>query len=53
MLFELGIGTSLRSGCYTKAACRAVKNAIWRNSINLAEVFEVAKSDMIINVEIK
>jgi uncharacterized protein (TIGR02058 family) len=52
MLLELGMGTSLRSGSYTKAACRAVQNALWHNSINLAEVFRAQKSDMIISVEI-
>ena len=52
MLLELGMGTSLRSGSYTKAACRAVQNALWRNSINLAEVFGAQKSDMLIFVEI-
>ena len=52
MLLEMGMGTSLRSGSYTKAACRAVKNALWRNSINLDEVFGAKKSDMIISVEI-
>tara|TARA_B100001175_G_scaffold256705_1_gene224837 strand:+ start:610 stop:975 length:366 start_codon:yes stop_codon:yes gene_type:complete len=52
MLLELGMGSSLRSGSYTKAACRAVNNAIRHNSINLAEVFGAKKSDMIIHVEV-
>ena len=52
MLLEMGMGTSLRSDSYTKAACRAVKNALWRNSINLDEVFGAQKSDMLISVEI-
>ena len=49
---ELGIGTSLRRHDYTKAACRAVKDALWHNSLSLAEAFGFEKSDMIINVEI-
>ena len=52
MLLEIGIGTALRSGSYTKAACRAVQNALWQNSISLAEVFGAQKQDMFIDVEI-
>lgn len=52
MLLELGTGTALRSGNYTKAACRAVQNALWHNSISLAEVFGAEKQHMIIDVEI-
>jgi len=49
---ELGMGTSLRRHDYTKAACRAVEDALWHNSLNLAEAFGFEKSDMIIEVEI-
>ena len=49
---ELGMGTSLRQGDYTRAAVRAVQNALWRNSISFAEAFGFEKSDMLINVEI-
>lgn len=52
MLLEMGTGTALRSGSYTKAAQRAVQNALWHNSISLAEVFGAQKSDMIVDVEI-
>ncbi len=52
LLTELGLGTSLRRGDYTEAACRAVKDALWHNSINLAELFGFDKSDMQIKVEI-
>jgi uncharacterized protein (TIGR02058 family) len=52
LLTEFGIGTSLRRQDYTEAACRAVKDALWRNSINLAELFGVEKSAMQITVEI-
>ena len=30
---ELGMGTSLRRQDYTKAACRAVEDALWHNSL--------------------
>lgn len=52
MLTEFGMGTSLRRGDYTQAAKRAVQDALWHNSINLAELFGFAKEDMIITVEI-
>ena len=52
MILELGVGSALRSGSYTKAACRAVRDALWRNSINLVEVFGAEKSSMQIKVEI-
>ena len=49
---ELGMGTSLRRNDYTKAACRAVEDALWHNSLSLAEAFGFKKSDMLIDVEI-
>ena len=52
LLTELGLGTSLRRGDYTEAACRAVKDALWHNSINLAELFGFEKTDMRIKVQI-
>lgn len=52
MILELGVGSALRSGSYTKAACRAVRDALWRNSINLVEVFGAEKTSMQIMAEI-
>lgn len=52
MIVEFGLGTSLRRGSYTEAAARAVRAALWRNSINLAEYLGVAKEDMRIDVRI-
>ena len=52
MLVEFGIGTSLRRQDYTEAACRAVRDALWRNSINVAEVFGFPKEAMILDVVI-
>ena len=49
---ELGMGTSLRRGDYTRAAVRAVQDALWRNSISFAEAFGFEKSDMLIDVKI-
>lgn len=46
------MGTSLRRQDYTEAAVRAVKNALWHNSINLAELLGRPKTDMLLDVEI-
>jgi len=52
MLTEMGMGTSLRRQDYTEAAIRAVKDALWHNSINLAELFGRDKSEMLIDLDI-
>ena len=52
LLTEFGMGTSLRRQDYTEAAVRALKDALWHNSINLAELFGVDKSAMVLDVEV-
>ncbi|MBN7787003.1 MULTISPECIES: Lin0512 family protein [Ponticoccus] len=52
LLTEFGMGTSLRRQDYTQAACRGVENALWHNSINLAELFGKEKADMHITVDV-
>ena len=52
LLTEFGMGTSLRRQDYTEAACRALKDALWHNSINLAELFDKPKEAMQLDVEI-
>ena len=52
VLTEFGMGTSLRRQDYTEAAKRAVQDALWRNSINMAELYGFDKSAMILDVEI-
>lgn len=52
VLTEFGMGTSLRRQDYTQAARRAVQDALWHNSINMAELFGFPKEAMIIDVEI-
>lgn len=52
LLTEFGLGTSLRRHDHTEAACRAVRDALWRNSINVAELFGRPKADMRVAVEI-
>ena len=52
LLTEFGMGTSLRRQDYTGAAQKALKDALWHNSINLAELFGFDKTDMMLTVEI-
>ncbi len=52
VLTEFGMGSSLRRQDYTAAAKRALQDALWHNSINLAELFDQPKEAMIIDVEI-
>ncbi|AWI80730.1 hypothetical protein CEW87_15935 [Parazoarcus communis] len=49
---QFGMGTSIRSKNYTEAAARAIRDALWHNSLNVAEAFGFPKTAMIIDVEI-
>ena len=52
VLTEFGMGTSLRRQDYTQAAQRALQDALWHNSINMAELYGFPKETMILDVEI-
>ncbi len=52
LLVEFGMGSSLRRGDYTQAAERAVRDALWHNSINLAELFGFEKTAMQITLDV-
>ncbi len=52
ILTEFGMGTSLRRQDYTQAARRGLQDALWHNSINMAELFGFPKEAMLIDVEI-
>lgn len=49
---ELGMGTSLRRQDYTKAAIRALQDALWHNSLTMADAFGFSREDMFVEVEI-
>ena len=49
---QFGMGTSIRSRNYTEAAARAIRDALWHNSLNVAEAFGFPKEAMIIDVEV-
>ncbi|WP_108815590.1 Lin0512 family protein [Loktanella sp. Alg231-35] len=52
VLTEFGMGTSLRRQDYTQAARRGLQDALWHNSINMAELFGFPKEAMLIDVEV-
>ena len=49
---EIGLGTDIRGRDYTKAACRALKDALWHNSLGIAEIMGVDTDSMWIEVMI-
>lgn len=52
MAVEFGMGTDLGGADYTKAAIRAVKDALWHNSLTVADAFGVPPDEMQIEVHI-
>lgn len=52
VLTEFGLGTSLRRGDYTDAAARALRDALWKCSINAAEWLGREKSEMRLAVQV-
>lgn len=52
LVTQFGMGTSIRSRDYTEAAARAIRDALWHNSLNVAEAFGFPNEAMIIDVEI-
>lgn len=49
---QFGMGTSIRSRNYTAAAERAIRDALWHNSLNVAEAFGFPREAMLIDVDI-
>ena len=52
MVVEMGMGTDLQGSDYTKAAVRAVKDALWHNSLTIGPAFGIDKELMQIEVSI-
>ncbi len=52
MVVEIGMGTDLQGQDYTKAAVRALKDALWHNSLTIAPAFGFEREKMIIEVSI-
>ena len=49
---EFGMGSALRSEDPTSACIRAVKDALWHNSLTIAQAFGQTVEDMIVDVEL-
>lgn len=49
---EFGMGTDLQGGDHTKAAIRALKDALWHNSLNIADAFGFPREAMMVHVKI-
>ena len=52
LVTQFGMGTSIRSQDYTQAAARAIRDALWHNSLNVAEAFGFPREAMQIQVQI-
>lgn len=52
LLMEMGMGTDLRGQDYTKAAVRALKDALWHNSVSVAPALGYPRESMQVDVEI-
>ena len=50
MVLELGMGTDIRGEDYTKAACRAVHNALRQNSLSVADAFDQPREAMHVKI---
>jgi uncharacterized protein (TIGR02058 family) len=52
MALEIGMGTDIRGADPTKAACRALRDALWHNSLSIAAALGQPPDAMIIDVHI-
>ncbi len=52
MALEIGMGTDIRGADYTKAAVRALRDALWHNSLSIADVVGLPTDAMQVEVVI-
>ena len=52
MVLEIGMGTDIRGGDPTKAACRALRDALWHNSLSIATALGHPLEAMMVDVHI-
>jgi len=52
MVLEIGMGTDIRGADHTKAAVRALKDALWHNSLTIAEALGHSSDAMRVDVTI-
>lgn len=49
---EIGMGTDIRGADYTKAAVRALRDALWHNSLSVAPALGLDVDSMVVEVNI-
>ena len=47
---EFGMGTDIRGADYTKAAVRALRDALWHNSLNVAAALGKPTDSMVVDI---
>jgi uncharacterized protein (TIGR02058 family) len=52
MVLEIGMGTDIRGADPTKAACRAVRDALWHNSLSIAAALGRPLDAMVVDIHI-
>ena len=52
VVLEIGMGTDIRGGDYTKAAVRALRDALWHNSLTVADAVGQPVDSMRVDVTI-
>lgn len=52
IVLEIGMGTDIRGTDHTKAAVRALKDALWHNSLGIADIVGVPTDSMRVEVTI-
>ena len=52
LILEMGMGNDLYGENYTKAACRAVQDALHHSSLTLFSSLNINHSEMLVNVTI-
>ena len=52
VVLEIGMGTDIRGTDPTKAACRALRDALWHNSLSIAQALGKTPDEMIVDVHI-
>ena len=49
---QMGMGTDLKGQDYTKAACRAVHDALHRNFLTIGQAFGLPLEEMIVDIRV-
>ena len=52
MVLQIGMGTDIRGADYTKAAVRALRDALWHNALSVAEAVGLPVDSMQVEVTI-